>query len=382
MADGLVFFTGFPGFIGTRVVRALLNADVDLRVATLVEPRMADRAREVAARLGVDLVEGDVRPAVTALLPLLVWHSDEPLADPAVAASYLLCRAARECGTVVLLSGQGADELYHGYRSHRAMRLARSLSAVPPPLVRAATAVGEALAFQSGAAAEAGPRRALKLLRFLGASGGARILSLADWASTAVRSEILSPEARRDGDGEVYRDYLALFERSRAKTDEERWTYVLFKTFLPALNLAYGDRTSMAVSVELRVPYLDRALVEQAGRIPLGVKVRGGRQKWVLAEAARDWLPPRVRRRPKTGFGAPIRRWLAGELREQTRATLLGERFAARGLFSRPGVERLLSDLEAGRRDVAYIIWALLTFELWARTFVDGDGTAPCRLAA
>ena len=209
-----------------------------------------------------------------------------------------------------------------------------------------------------------------------------RILQLADWGSASIREEILAADARRAPVADVYGDYLALFDRSRAATDEEKWSYVLFKTFLPALNLTYGDRTSMAVSVELRVPYLDRALVEQAGRIPASLKIRDGRQKWVLAEAARPWLPPGVLARSKTGFGAPLRRWLAGELHDVMRRVLLGDRLAARGLFRREGLATLLDELASGRRDVAYIVWAVFTFELWARTFVDLDGAAPVPLAA
>ena len=120
----------------------------------------------------------------------------------------------------------------------------------------------------------------------------------------------------------MYGDYLSLFDRSRGRTDEDRWSYVLFKTFMPALNLTYGDRTSMAVSLELRVPYLDRALVEQAGRIPADVKHFRGEQKWVLAQAAAEWLPPEIRTRPKTGFGAPLTRRPGREMRPGTPWTL------------------------------------------------------------
>ena len=339
-------------------------------------------ARLVAHRLGLDMREEDVRPAIAQLLPFLVWHADEPLADPAMAASYLLCKRAREDGTIVLLSGQGADELYHGYRSHRAVQLARAATAVPAPLMRAAAAVAEAVAAGTRTSSGALPRRALKMMRFAAAPGGERILQLADWGSAALREEILRPEARAATPAEVYGDYVALFDRSRAPTDEEKWSYVLFKTFLPALNLTYGDRTSMAASVELRVPYLDRALVEQAGRMPAALKMRHGRQKWVLGEAARRWLPDEVIARSKTGFGAPLRQWLAGDLHAAMREQLLGERFEARGLFRREGVAALLSDLETGRRDVAYMVWALFTFELWARTFLDSSGATPVPLAA
>ncbi|HJU88377.1 MAG TPA: asparagine synthase (glutamine-hydrolyzing) [Gemmatimonadaceae bacterium] len=339
-------------------------------------------AREMAAFVGARLVEEELSPTITELLPRLVWHSDEPLADPAIVASYLLCRRARQDGTIVLLSGQGADELYHGYRSHRAVEMAGRLSGIPSPLVRAATAIVSALAERSGVSAEATPRRALKMLRFIGADGTNRILQLADWGSPAMRREILSDAVRRDTPSDIYADYLALFEQSRAPTDEERWTYVLFKTFMPSLNLTYGDRTSMATSVELRVPYLDRALIEQAGRMPLDVKQRGRSQKWILQEAARPWLPPSILSRSKTGFGAPIREWLSGQLMREMRSALEGDQFLDRGLFDAAGIRGLLRDLETGRRDVAYIVWALFTFEIWARTFVDADGAAPISAAA
>ena len=339
-------------------------------------------ARLVAERLGLDLVEERIRPSVASLLPLLVWHTDEPLADPAIAASFLLCRRARQDGTIVLLSGQGADELYHGYRSHRALRIARSVSGVPDPLVRLVGMIAETVSAATGTSARSWPRRATKMLRFLGASGRDRVMQLADWGSPALRREILSPRiADIPADQGVRRIPLA-FEQSRGATEEDRWSYVLLKTFLPALNLTYGDRTSMAVSVELRVPYLDRALLEQAGRMPARVKHRDGIPKWVLAEAARPWLPNVIRTRPKTGFGAPLRRWLAVDLRREVHAILGSQRFAARGLFDPAGVRRLLTDLETGRRDVAYIVWALFTFELWAQTFVDRDGSAPIELAA
>jgi asparagine synthase (glutamine-hydrolysing) len=339
-------------------------------------------ARRVASHLALDLVEERLRPSIAALLPKLVWHTDEPLADPAIAASFLLCQRAREDGTIVLLSGQGADELYYGYRSHRAVRMAQRFASVPSPIVRAASALMQLAAGASGTSARATPRRALKMLRFLGDSQSERILQLADWGSTDLRSELLNDSIGQLPADDVYGDYLSLFDRSRGPTDEDRWSYVLFKTFMPALNLTYGDRTSMAVSVELRVPYLDRALVEQAGRIPARVKHFQGEQKWILAEAAADWLPPEVRTRQKTGFGAPIRRWLSTDLRDEMRATLLGDRFLERGLFRRAGVSRMLDDLASGRRDVAYIVWALFTFELWARTFVDRDGAAPATAAA
>lgn len=333
-------------------------------------------ARMVADRVGAELFEQPLDPGMAELLPLLVWHLDEPIADPAAVASYLLCRQARETGTVVLLSGQGADELYHGYRGHRAMRARGRVGGVPTQAFRLASGIFETVVARSGLSATATPRRIGKLLRVLGASASEAVMQLADWGSATIRDELL---VDREGAGEAYDDYLDLFARSRGATDEDRWSYVMFKTFMPSLNLAYGDRSSMAVSLELRVPFLDRELVEQAGRMPSAVKSRNG-EKSVLAAAAADWLPEAVLRRPKTGFGAPLRAWLSGPLHARIREVLLSDRLAARGLFHRAGLEAVLHDLETGRRDVAYIVWAIFTFELWARTFLDADGMQPTSL--
>ena len=333
-------------------------------------------ARAVAARVGAELFEQPLDPGMAELLPLLVWHCDEPIADPAAVASYMLCREAREAGTVVLLSGQGADELYYGYRGHRAMRARGRVGMVPTQAFRLASGIYEAALSRTSLSAAATPRRVSKLLRVLGASSSEAVMQLADWGSAAIRDELL---VDRDAAATDYDEYLALFERSRGATEEDRWSYVMFKTFMPSLNLAYGDRSSMAVSLELRVPYLDRELVEQAGRMPAAVKSRGG-EKAVLAAAAADWLPPEVLRRPKAGFGAPLRGWMSGPLHARIKEVLLGDRLAARGLFHRAGLESVLRDLETGRRDVAYIVWAIFTFELWARTFLDQDGARPAAL--
>jgi asparagine synthase (glutamine-hydrolysing) len=330
-------------------------------------------ARLVARHVGVELVEEPLEPPLASLLPFLVWHCDEPLADSAVVASYLLSRRARDDGTVVLLSGQGADELYYGYRGHRAMRLRGRFPLVPRPAIRLASALYEAALARTSLAARGTPRRVGKLLRVLGATDAESVMQLADWASPALRDELFLARGDREP---PYDEYLQLFARSSGATAEDRWSYVMFKTFMPALNLTYGDRTSMAASLELRVPFLDRELVEQAGRIPAALKSAGG-EKGILAAAARPWLPESVLSRPKTGFGAPLRPWLAGPLHGTVQRVLLGDRLHDRGLFDRGAIRRLLGDLESGRRDVAYLVWALFTFELWARTFVDADGSAP-----
>jgi asparagine synthase (glutamine-hydrolysing) len=158
-----------------------------------------------------------------------------------------------------------------------------------------------------------------------------------------------------------------------------RLMYLDFKTFLVSLNLAYSDKMSMASSVELRVPFLDRRLAEFAFReIAPSMKLKGrvrSTPKYILKKAMADRLPETVLRAPKAGFGAPIHRWLSHELCEMVDDLLSPERLRSRGFFDPVVVERLVREHRTGRADWSYQLWQLLTFELWAQVFLDGRST-------
>ena len=141
--------------------------------------------------------------------------------------------------------------------------------------------------------------------------------------------------------------------------------------FLTDHNLLYTDKMSMAVGVETRVPFLDLDLVDLAATIPDALKQRGTTGKWVLKKAMEPLLPHDVIYRPKTGFGAPLRRWMRNELREMLNDLLSPVSLKRRGLFDRAAVQKLIEDNEAGRRDGAYILFSLLCIEIWCRRFMD-----------
>lgn len=335
-------------------------------------------ARRVAAAQRLDLDEFEADADLISLWPRMIWHSDEPLADPAVGNTYIISRHARAKGTIVLLSGQGGDELFHGYRSHLAVQGADRLGWIPPGAAGALERLGGRLAGAAGVRSRPLMRRALKVLHALAVDGPGRAFALAEWSGAGDRAALLTPETADAGrDARLFATYRALYERSRGRTAVDRWSYVLLNTFLPALNLTYSDKAGMAASVEIRVPLLDRAVVELAGRIPARWKIRGAETKWILGEAAAPWLPDGIRRRPKTGFGAPVRAWLRGPLADEVRSVLLSERALARGWLQPDGVRVLLDDLAADRRDVAYLAWALYTLEHWARIFQDNGGRRP-----
>jgi len=141
--------------------------------------------------------------------------------------------------------------------------------------------------------------------------------------------------------------------------------------FLADHNLLYTDKMSMAAGVEVRVPFLDLDLVNFAAGIPVRYKQRGSTGKWVLKKAMEDKLSKRIIYRKKTGFGAPLRKWVAGELREIIGDVLSDESLKRRGLFCPQRVRRLVELNYSGKRDASYTIFALLSIELWCRAFLD-----------
>lgn len=323
-------------------------------------------ARAVAKHFGARLTEFEIRADVTELLPQLLYFLDEPLADPAIINTYLICRQARQDGTIVLLSGQGADELLGGYRRHLGPLLNQRLSWMPAPL--RATLGWAAQKLPAGRPGRFGGvlRRARKMLAPLDRPPMEQFIQYCQWLTDDQARSVLHPDVlaavadRRPSDST-----RELLERSPSPVLLDRMLYRDLKTFLPALNLTYTDKMGMAASVEARVPYLDLELARFAWQLPADQKIRGAKGKWLLREAMRGVLPEDVLARPKTGFGAPVRQWLRRDLREMVNDLLSPAALRASGLFSAEGVAALRAGFEAGREDHGYPVWALLVFQLW-----------------
>jgi asparagine synthase (glutamine-hydrolysing) len=174
---------------------------------------------------------------------------------------------------------------------------------------------------------------------------------------------------RRRLAGAAANSLTAALARSAGAPLLERMLYMELHGFLPDHNLNYTDKASMAHGVEVRVPLLDTRLIAFASALPPSLKVRFGAEKWLFKRAVAERLPRRVLMRKKTGFGAPVRRWLRGPMRGMVEDILGSQSFRERGLFDNLGVRRLLDDTRAGRRDGAYLILALVMMELWLRQF-------------
>jgi asparagine synthase (glutamine-hydrolysing) len=152
--------------------------------------------------------------------------------------------------------------------------------------------------------------------------------------------------------------------------------YLDTKIFMTSLNLTYNDKMSMASSVEVRVPFLDRELVEFAAwGIPPDLKLKGRVRpttKYILREAMRDILPREVLQQPKAGFAAPVDYWLAHDLKEMLGDLLSPSRIESRGLFRPEAVQRYVDEHRSGAQDWSMQLWQFLTLELWMQTFLDG----------
>ncbi|MBX7221820.1 MAG: asparagine synthase (glutamine-hydrolyzing) [Blastocatellia bacterium] len=326
-------------------------------------------ARQVGKLFHTDYHESLLQPDVINLLPKMVWHMDEPVADPAILTSYLICRAARETLTV-MLSGMGADEVFAGYPRHlAAVRLAKLFNLVPQrmsePLVALLPGAG------TGTFGKVS-RNVKKLAKSAGLPFDERYLGYGTYFTDAEKMALYAPElqaatVRMD----AYHAHRTYLERVKGEHPVNQMLYLDFKTFLPCLNLTYSDKTSMAASVEVRVPFLDHTLVELSAQMPADLKLHGTTRKYILKKCLQDLLPKNILYRKKAGFSAPVRAWLRRDLREMVDDLLSETTLKRRGLFNPTEVRRLIEAQRQGREDNALKIYQLLTLELWLQTFVD-----------
>lgn len=331
-------------------------------------------ARRVARHLHVDLHEIVMTPDAITRLPEMISLLDEPQADPAPINALLIAESARAMGIPVLLSGAGGDDLFGGYRRHWALQFERTWSWLPK-LVRDGMQSVAGRVPAGGQFGRSGTylRRAAKMFAYAGDEPSRRLASYFWWSNEGLRRGLYSPGfAEQVAAADVAQPLLD--NLSRIPDERDRLQQMLFlemRHFLADHNLNYTDRAGMAVGVEVRVPLLDLELVEFATRVPSAQKQRGRIGKAVLKQAMEPFLPRDVIYRPKSGFGAPLRRWLRRELAPIVEETTAPEVVRQRGFFDPAALSRLIHLDRSGYVDGSYTIFALVCFELWCRRFVD-----------
>jgi asparagine synthase (glutamine-hydrolysing) len=325
-------------------------------------------SRQIGELFDIEYHESYLEPKVMELLPKLVYHLDEPVADPAIITSYLICRAARERLTV-LLSGMGGDEVFAGYPRHAAVRIADAYNLIPSFISRP---VVDALPGARPGRLTALFRNTKKLAKSAALPERERYLGFGTYFTEAEKGELYAGDlAEAAQEFDAYSEHQRHFDRVADQSFVNQMLYVDMKTFLPCLNLTYTDKTSMASSTEVRGPLLDHELDELSARIPSTLKLKGLTGKYVLKRAAEAWLPREIVHRKKAGFSAPVRAWLVRDLRQVVDDLLSESRIRNRGYFDYGYVRRLIDDNLSGREDNSLKVFQLLTLELWHQTFID-----------
>jgi asparagine synthase (glutamine-hydrolysing) len=331
-------------------------------------------ARRVAKHLNVELEEIRIDATSVDRLEEMVALLDEPQADPAPINALFIAERARAMGIPVLLSGVGGDDIFSGYRRHRALQFERwwawlpqtARAAIQSVAVRAATGRGKR---QGGVIG----RRLTKMFAHAGEDAERRLIAYFWWSPDPLRRNLYSAEfAAQVGAADAAEPLRASLAEIPEEHDPlQRMLFLETRHFLADHNLNYTDRAGMSAGVEVRVPLLDLDLIDFAAKIPASMKQAGNEGKSIFKEAMRGVLPHDVIYRPKSGFGAPLRRWLRHELRVRVEDTLDPEVLRRRGFFDPRAVRALIDDDRQGRLDGGYTIFALMCFELWCRRFID-----------
>ncbi len=331
-------------------------------------PDDAFYARKVAKMLDIKLNEIEITPNIVELWPKLVAMLDEPIGDAAAINTYLICEAARKAGSKVLLSGMGADEIFAGYRKHYACLLAAKYRRLMPKFGhKSLEFLVNKLPVASGSGGYRYIRWLKRFLAFAGMPEEAAFQRSYSYYSQCDLGNLLSKDYQQYL-SKPFVDHSKIYNKYADLDQINRMCYVDSQWFMRGLNLTYSDRASMAASSEVRVPFVDKEVVTCAFSMPGKVKIRKGKTKSVLKEAARAWLPDEIINRPKAGFAAPLRSWIRGELKPMIDDYLLSsDGFLSRDICNRDAVNIMIRDDRAGKFDYSQQIWQFLTLEIWLR---------------
>jgi asparagine synthase (glutamine-hydrolysing) len=329
-----------------------------------------DAARALSKRFSTDHHEVIIgREEMEKFLPELVFHQDEPIADPVCVPLYYVSKLARDSGTIVVQVGEGSDEIFGGYDWFGTYlrieeRFWRYAERAPSIARRAAAAVAVPLAQKTFKKQKAG-----ELIRRLGDDqslfwGGVGVFD------ETTKPKVLSPELRARHNGlsthDVVRQYLDHIQRERPNSDfAARMTYLELKLRLPELLLMRVDKITMATSVEARVPFLDHHLIEYAMGLPRELKVKGRTGKHILKGALESILPKDLLYKPKRGFGAPAREWFRGPKGEELVQLIMNSRMRKRDFFDYKFIQQLVDEHRRETHDWSAHLWCLLNLSVW-----------------
>jgi asparagine synthase (glutamine-hydrolysing) len=324
-------------------------------------------AKKVAELLDVELniVKADIN--ILDHFDEMIWHLDEPQADAAPLNVLMISQLAREKGIKVLLGGTGGDDIFSGYRRHQALKLEKIFKFIPTSI---GSFVKKVIMFLPNN--NAFTRRIKKIGINLDKTVLQRMSGYFNWLPNERIHRLFSKEWQeklKHHDPNLYLEHLSN-EIPDEKSILNQMLYWEIKSFLVDHNLNYTDKMGMAVGVEARVPFLDTELVDFSFSIPPNLKMKNGVTKYILKKVAERYLPKDIIYRPKTGFGAPIRKWITSDMDEMIKERLSFDNINKKGIFNYEETWKLIEANKKGEIDASYTIWAILAIDSWITQFV------------
>ena len=329
-------------------------------------------SERVAEHLGVDHHTRVLKPDIEPLFHELMRHMGDPIGDFSIFPTYLVSKLAREKVTVSL-SGDGADELFAGYEGY----YAQSMSARWLDSWGGSRLLGGPF---SGLQRMLAPKDAKKgfrnkLKRLMEGMGHAPELRHARWrlfAGEVLRNRLLSGDAVGGLKRSAGAHITDLFEQTEGFDRINKLLYVDLKSYLVDNILTKVDRMSMAVSLEARVPYLDRDVVQMAFQVPGSLKLVRGETKSILKKVAERYIPRECLYRPKEGFSIPIKQWLKSTLRPLMESSLSPDRLRSQGIFDCKEVSAMMQQHLEGSANHSHVLWTMMVFQAWHREWMEG----------
>jgi len=325
-------------------------------------------ARKVAGYLDVAL---EVLPAnifSKEIFDKMIWHLDEPQADPAPLSVMHICEGAKAKGIKVMIGGAAGDDLFSGYRRHQALILEKYYQFIPFLLKSGLSKLSRLLPSNYPIF-----RRLKKLAQNLTLTKNERIAGYFMWMEEEKVLNLFNDSVKQSMNKldlpMAYWNKL-INQLPSDSSDLNKMLFLELSTFLPDHNLNYTDKMSMAVGVEARVPYLDLELVAFANKLPVKMKMKGKTTKYLLRKVAERYLPLDVIYRPKTGFGAPVRQWIRKDLEKRLKDFSSESILIKKGILNPIAVNQLIDDDLNGKIDGAYIILSLLAMDSWFNQFI------------
>ncbi|GAC1367305.1 MAG: asparagine synthase (glutamine-hydrolyzing) [Ktedonobacteraceae bacterium] len=321
-------------------------------------------ARMVADHFGTDHHELVVKASdLSQYWPLLTWHRDEPVSEPSDLGVYLVSKLAREHVKVVL-SGEGADELFAGYPKYVVDWMATYYHILPPAVRnQLIQPILEQLPYSM--------RKLKTAARNMSQPAPQRWMNWFGIFNGQLKKDLLSSSTQASIDLDSSREFRRWLEKNPPRDALSAMLYLDTKIWLPDNLLMKGDKMTMAASLESRIPFLDHKLIEYAASIPSHYKIKGLKTKYLLKRAFADFLPEPILTRKKMGFNVPTGEWFRGGQRDIITKLLLSERIRERGYFNDDYIERMVKDHLDGKTNYQAQIFTLASLEIWFRIFID-----------